>query len=139
MARGSAATKPATGSKDSRPRLTVVEGKPYADLGEVEDFAKDLPDEYLLCRSLGHNWPPGGRVGRIRLEGTRKMGWVQELVCKRCGTARRMELDDRGMILSSGYTHPKGYLLEGLGRIVGDGRGALRLQSLKRVSKKARN
>jgi hypothetical protein len=38
----------------------------------------------------------------------------------------------RGVVLTNQYIHPDGYLMTGLGRIVGDGRGVLRLESITR-------
>ena len=30
----------------------------YADTGEVEVFAQDLPERFLHCREMNHNWRP---------------------------------------------------------------------------------
>lgn len=134
MPRSGSAAKQST-KEEERPKLTVVEHKPYADLGEVEEFAEGLSDKYLQCRELGHLWRPTNRAGRIELEGTKEKGWYRQLKCYRCTTKRVQELDHKGMILSNRYIHPEGYLMEGLGRIVGEGRGVLRLASLKRIVK----
>lgn len=104
---------------------------PYADPRDVEVFAKHLPEKYLLCRELRHNWLPFGTPGRYKDGGFQRI-----LRCNRCKTKRVMELDSRGMILSSHYVHPDGYLLEGLGRIVGEGLGILRLASITRAIEK---
>lgn len=118
------------GRTSSRPGLTLVEAPRYADVGEVETFAEGLPDKYLHCRELGHLWRPysGGRFA----EGD---GFTRILKCHRCRTKREQEIDGRGMILANKYIYPEGYQVEGLGRIVGEGRGVLRLQSMIRLTK----
>lgn len=131
---GAAAAKTNTETKE-RPQLSVVQARSYADIGAVESFAEGLSDKFLHCRELGHLWRPTGSAGRIDLEGTKERGWFRKLKCYRCQTKRIQELDHHGMILSNRYVHPEGYLMEGLGRIVGDGRGVLRLASLKRTVK----
>lgn len=116
--------------RPGRPGLTLVEGPRYADVGEVESFAEALPDSFLHCRELGHLWRPysGGRHS----DGT---GFSRILKCYRCKTKREQEIDSRGMILANKYIYPEGYQVEGLGRIIGEGRGVLRLQSLSRLKK----
>lgn len=123
-------------ANSARLRLAeVAVDKPdYADPLDVEAFAKDLPDEFLLCRELGHNWLPYGIPGRYR-DG----GYQRVLRCNRCKTERHIEISNRGVVTASQYKHPDGYLLEGLGRIVGEGRGVLRLASITRERGKDRN
>lgn len=99
----------------------------YADPGEVADFAAELPISHLHCRELGHNWKPW--VARIAEDG----GFERALRCTRCRAERWQSLTRGGSIVSSHYVYPDGYIHEGLGRIVGDGRDALRLESLTRA------
>lgn len=101
-----------------------VEG---ADLDEVRSFAASLPERFLYCREMGHNWKPYS-AGRFK-DG----GFERVLRCTRCRTRRVQEINHHGLITRSRYEHPEGYLSEGLGRIVGEGRGALRLESIKRI------
>lgn len=98
----------------------------YAELKEVESFAQGLPDKYLECRELGHNWKP--YTASSTGEGT----WLRTLACNRCRTKREQEISDRGIVMKNQYIHPEGYLHAGMGRIVGDGRGLLRLESITR-------
>lgn len=101
----------------------------YADVGEVEAFAQGLPERYLHCREMNHNWRPF-TVGRYR-DG----GWERVLRCVRCKCKKVQHLDAAGMIVGTAkYEHPKGYLHEGMGRIVGEGRGVLRLESIARIT-----
>lgn len=80
---------------------------------------------------MGHNWRPH-TAGRFK-DG----GFERILRCVRCKTERHQNLDSRGTPLSSKYVHPEGYLNKGMGRIVGEGRGILRLESIKRIVNKA--
>lgn len=95
-------------------------------LAEIELFADKLPDEYLRCRELGHNWVPHTAT-RYR------NAIVRSLRCTRCKTRKRHTLDSRGMIQGgTTYSHPEGYLHEGYGQITGEGRGILRITSVLR-------
>lgn len=116
MARGSRAVK-----------LKVVDDSHFAQLGDVKSFAASLPEKYLHCRELGHLWRPY-RAGR-HPDG----GFERTLRCSRCRTRRQQSLSSTGMVLTNQYIHPEGYLSEGIGRIVGEGRGILRLESIMRV------
>lgn len=102
---------------------------PYADPDDVEEFAEGLKDSWLHCREMNHNWRPHD-VGS-HPEG----GWERTLRCVRCKTRRIQHLDTRGMVVSSRYEYPKGYQTEGLGRIVGEARGILRIESIKRLAR----
>jgi hypothetical protein len=121
MARGAAALRVV--DEDDRPH--------EADIESVREFAEGLPERYLHCREMGHNWRPFS-AGRFE-DG----GFERILRCTRCKTKRMQSIDSHGMVLSSRYEHPKGYLTDGMGRIVGEGRGALRLESIKRIVTKA--
>lgn len=132
MASRSAAARRQEEKDQGRPGLTLVQAPHYADVGEVESFAEGLSDAFLHCRELGHLWRPysGGRHS----DGT---GFARILKCHRCRTKREQDIDSRGMILSNKYIYPEGYQVQGLGRIIGEGRGVLRLQSLSRLKKEA--
>lgn len=115
----------------ARAALAVVDDNPYerpaqADLAQVEEFAAGLPKKYLHCRELGHLWRP--YTARRHPDG----GFERTLRCSRCTTRRHQTLSSRGMVVSSHYEHPEGYLTQGIGRIAGDGRGLLRLESISR-------
>lgn len=116
-------------SRTSAARKLQVADEDFAEnLGHVKDFAADLPEKYLHCRELGHLWRPW-KAG-VHPDG----GYERTLRCSRCGTKREQSLSSMGMVLSNNYKHPDGYLSpEGVGRIVGEGRGLLRLESIKRV------
>lgn len=114
-----------------RAALAIVDDAPYppsadVDLKAVEEFAAGLKKTFLHCRELGHLWRP------FRARRHPDGGFERTLRCSRCGTTRRQSLSSRGMVLSNVYEHPEGYLTNGLGRIVGEGRGLLRLESISR-------
>jgi len=109
-------------------KITDPDDRPLAaELDDVKDFASSLPERYLYCREMGHNWKPFS-AGRFK-DG----GFERILRCVRCRTKRYQGIDHRGIITASRYEHPEGYLTEGLGRIVGEGRGVLRLESIRRI------
>lgn len=97
----------------------------YADAHEVADFARTLDAAFLACREIGHNWE---RWTARAING----GYERALMCTRCATQRWEVLTSTGAKVKGHYVYPEDYLHEGLGRIVGDGRDALRLESLSR-------
>lgn len=99
----------------------------YADPRDVASFAHGLEDNYLQCRELGHNWRRW--VARWVAD---QDAYERALRCPRCGAERWQTLSDRGSVLTNNYKYPEEYVIKGLGRIVGDGRDALRLESLAR-------
>lgn len=98
-----------------------------SDLDEIAAFAQTLKESFLYCREMGHNWRPLS-AGRFK-DG----GYERILRCSRCRTERHQEITARGVVFSNKYVHPEGYLHKGMGRIVGDGRGLLRLESIRRI------
>src|SRR5688572_3545900 len=96
-------------------RLRVAETAPehpqYADLADVQEFAKNLPSKFLECRELGHLWRPHD-ASRFK-DG----GFERVLRCTRCTTKRIQEITMRGEVMRQHYKHPEGYLTDGMGRI----------------------
>lgn len=105
----------------------------YAEPTEVAEFASTLPVSHLHCRELGHNWKPW--VARSDAEGG---GYERALRCTRCRAERWQVLSLSGAVVKSHYVYPDGYVHQGMGRIVGEGRDALRLESLTRALDKSR-
>jgi hypothetical protein len=106
-------------------------GPTYADPADVASWAGGLSESFLMCREIGHSWRPFSAH------------WIAEddcfdrtLRCTRCKTKRVQMLSAHGAIVSSQYIYPDGYQSNGMGRIVGDGRDALRLESLQRLVEK---
>lgn len=96
------------------------------EFAELVQFAEELPERFLECRELGHLWRPWAALSNP--DG----GYDRTLRCTRCQTKREQIITSRGVVTSNRYIHPEGYLHKGMGRIVGDGRGLLRLTSVKR-------
>jgi hypothetical protein len=103
-----------------------------ADPKAVADWSSGLPDSYVLCRDMGHTWRP------FRATFNQDMNaYDRTLRCGRCRTERQQVIGLNGLILSGGYNYPDGYLSpSGSGRINGQGKGALRLESTLRLISK---
>jgi hypothetical protein len=100
----------------------------YADRESVEEFAAKLSVSFLQCRELGHIWKPW--TARFDEEHN---SFERALRCPRCKTERHETLSLRGAKLKNHYVYPDGYTTDGLGRIVGEGRDALRVESITRT------
>lgn len=100
----------------------------FADPQEVADFAAGLESEWLFCRTYQHNWKPWSAHWSDH-EGC----YDVKIRCNRCTTKRVQKMSDKGTVLSSHYEYPEGYLHAGMGRIAGESRDVLRLESVTRV------
>lgn len=122
-------------TRKPRSRKRLIEKPLSAALGanreEVEGFAHHLSISHLLCRELGHNWRPW--VARFDQEHN---SYERALRCTRCRTERWETIGLTGAKDGTHYVYPDGYTAPaGMGRIVGEGRDALRLESLTRALK----
>jgi hypothetical protein len=100
-----------------------------ADPRAVASWSHDLPDEFLLCRDIGHQWRPF----TARYLPQRNV-YERTLRCGRCTTTRRQTVSLSGEISSGGYEYADGYVAPaGQGRLTGRARGALRLESIGRL------
>lgn len=106
----------------------------YASREDVEEFAGKLSISFLQCRELGHIWKPWG----AKFDEEHKV-FERSLRCPRCKTKRMETLSLRGAKLKSHYEYPEGYTTDGLGRIVGEGRDALRVESITRTLTSVQN
>jgi hypothetical protein len=96
---------------------------------DVATWAGGLTDAQLSCRDYGHYWRPF------------TASWEQEsrsyhrvLRCGRCKTERHQLLDSRGHPVRGHYDYAPGYLAPaGTGRLVGEDRDVLRLESVVRL------
>lgn len=95
---------------------------------DVAEFAASLSESFLLCREMGHNWRP--YTARWDDE---HVVYDRIIRCSRCYTERHQTLSPRGHVLSSGYNYPDGYQSHGLGRLDGESRDQIRLESLLRA------
>lgn len=94
----------------------------------VGSWAAGLPDDFLLCRDLGHTWRP--YTARITGSNT----YERTMRCGRCKTLRHQSLSISGAILGGGYKYEEGYLApKDTGRLTSGDRDHLRLESVLRV------
>ena len=98
-----------------------------ADVEEVKAFAEGLSTAFLLCRELQHNWKPFSAWWDEEHH-----NYARTIRCVRCRTRKVQRLSSTGAVLTSHYEYTEGYLAEHLGRIVGEARDSLRLESLTR-------
>jgi len=99
----------------------------YASRAEVEAATEQWPTDYLDCRFMRHSWARGDAVHVVRLRYYRA-----SYVCTRCGTRKILEISDSGASFAQTYEYPDGYLAQGVGRIAGEGRDAIRLAAVLR-------
>lgn len=97
---------------------------------QVVELAAEWPAAYVECRIDKHEWRPS--TAR-HYPGFRYFHVVK--VCHRCRTEKHQEIGEAGQLYASSYRYPTGYLTNGRGRIIGDSRDALRLESIKRMFK----
>lgn len=112
----------------THPEPTIKERPGFANVGEVGAFAADLPENFLLCREMGHNWRPWAAQWSPQ-----EQCYERILRCTRCKTERHQTLTNRGGVVTSHYQYPEGYQHKGFGRISGEGRDLLRLESITRA------
>lgn len=99
----------------------------FAEPAEVASFAADLPEKYLACRDTGHVWRPfDARVDKT------KGCYVRSHRCMNCRSLRHQHLTFSGGVIRTAYEHSDGYLSD-IGRIAGEGRDVLRLESIQRA------
>lgn len=95
---------------------------------DVDEWAQDLSDAFLLCRDIGHTWHA------VTASLTTEHTYTRVMQCPRCTTQRHQDLSLYGAILSSRYEYPDGYVAApGMGRLTSGQRDHLRLESLHRL------
>lgn len=99
----------------------------WADPADVQSWASDLDEPHLLCRDLGHLWKPLGATFNLD-----QRAFERTLRCSRCRTERSQTLSRVGAVLKNNYDYPEGYLVPKLGRLAGDSRNVVRLESVNR-------
>jgi len=100
-----------------------------AAVEDVQKAARAWDQDQLECRMYGHSWRP---MSARRDHAVNLIKAVYE--CYRCGTERHQELNGRtGHVYAQWYVYGPDYLMKGLGRITGDGRDVLRLETITRT------
>jgi hypothetical protein len=100
----------------------------YADPAEVADLAAGMKQTHLECRTWNHIWRPNTAA-----LATTQRWYDVTMRCVRCRSLRVQTWSLSGTVVTSHYEYAEGYLNKGLGRIVGDGRDALRLEIVQRA------
>lgn len=108
----------------------------FADPDAVADAAKEMTQAHLECRSLGHTWKPY----TAEYDASAR-AYDAVLRCPRCKVRRVLLIDVRGHVVNTHYDYSDadGYMLKGMGRVVGEGKDALRLEQLGRFIGTATN
>ena len=101
----------------------------WADARDVAQVAEQWTDDQITCRDLGHVWQLMDAVHVARLKYFRVSH-----VCPRCEMVRIREMSESGHVYAQTYQYPDGYLVEGLGRIAGDAKDAIRVASIRRYA-----
>lgn len=92
--------------------------------GKQIQSVDDIPDEYLLCRDLGHAWAPSD----VKI--SRKFGEIHRILqCRSCPTQRTQVLSLDGGLKKNKYDYPEHYTLHGIGRLTVDDRAHIRVVS----------
>lgn len=106
----------------------------FATRAETEAAAKGWETPVLECRTLGHSWRQANAIHVRRLR-----YWQVTYRCDRgCNVIRYQEWDEQGRVYASWLRYPKkedgseAYLAEGIGRVVGEAKSALRIESVTR-------
>jgi hypothetical protein len=101
---------------------------PRAEDLDIDNAIHGMPSEFIQCRDFGHLWRP-----RVATWIAEKDHYETELKCQRCKTVRLRYIGPRGELLKSGYDYSDGYVVKGMGRLDGEERDLLRLESVLRV------
>jgi hypothetical protein len=116
-------------AKNDSSRASIETGPRVANMRDVEKMAGNLSDNFLHCRDFGHNW----KMADVRREGR---GFTRRMYCPSCKLDKFQTLDSRGVVVDQKMRYPEGYLIQGMGRVNGDGKAVLRLASVVRAVEK---
>ena len=95
---------------------------------DIDSAIHNMPDTYIQCRDFNHSWRP------FTANWSQKERCYEvQLKCSRCKTTRHRLMNAEGSLLANRYTYADGYLIKGMGRMIGDERDKLRLESVLRI------
>src|SRR4051794_33538280 len=89
----------------TRERVEVSFDEDEEYLAEIEEFAEALPDKFLQCRELMHNW--GASTASIN---KRTKAIYRVLRCSRCRSRKFQDLTPRGKVVRSYIVYQDGFL-----------------------------
>jgi hypothetical protein len=89
----------------------------------INDVIRNLPEEFLMCRSFGHQWNPYTVYKRGQ-------EFESVLNCGRCGGYRHQFISMNGWVKSAYYTYEPGYLISGWGNMTVEERAQFRLAAV---------
>ncbi len=90
---------------------------------DIKDIIKRLPQEFLMCRSFGHQWNPY----TVYKRGSE---FESVLECGRCNGYRHQFISSVGKVNSAYYTYEPGYLIAGWGTMTVSERQQIRLAAV---------
>lgn len=103
----------------------------YADPAAVEEWITKWSEALFRCRYYGHDW----QDHRARFNDLYGFFSVTDR-CSRCFSLKHKELNRYGhQISKSQIEYVDGYLIKGLGRIIGDSRDVVQLAAVKSIYK----
>lgn len=94
----------------------------------VHDAVQHMELSHIQCRDFGHSWRPFTARWLPSFN-----QYESQLICQRCNTVRTRFLSRTGANLSTNYDYADGYTVKGLGRLSGEDRDVIRLQSIQAV------
>jgi hypothetical protein len=94
----------------------------------VSNAVHEMQSSHLQCRDFGHSWRPYTATWIA----TERYYEVQ-LRCNRCKTIRIRDIGQTGALVGSKYEYAEGYLIKGMGRLDGNERDMMRLESVMRI------
>lgn len=93
----------------------------------LDEWLDDLPDRFVGCRELRHQWQ------YFRAAREENGTYYRVLRCRNCRAEREQTLDSRGFPVSTRLKYPDGYLApKGFGRLDADDLAQLRLHAIVR-------
>lgn len=95
---------------------------------DAEDYLGSAKNQYIYCRTWGHRDMRDYIARPVRMEDNPAVSYEVIQRCK-CRVKRVMLLDSRARVVrvNYDYTEAPGYLVEGVGRMVGEAKDRLRL------------
>jgi hypothetical protein len=97
-------------------------------------IADKIPEEFLWCRDMGHNWDPGSLTCREHFNRRVERWEIWRTVrCDGCGGTKIQKLTKAYQFLRSDYDYPDGYAINGGSgyRLTREERAAFRERSTK--------